>query len=158
MFKSSSTSTAVGVAMAGLVAACCAVLACCVGAWVFLGPVNYFGCGAERPDNISEADLIGTYETRDGARLELQTGNLLVATALATDFMDGPLNLSGPGEWHLQSANASQGDIDLSLTAEGRSGSFGTSLYISGTRKQPWLYWFDGDPDGCNLYRFDRIA
>jgi hypothetical protein len=95
----SKAGAAVGVAMASLVAACCAVLVCCVGAWVFLGPVNYFGCGAERPDDISEADLIGTYVTQDGARLALQTGGLLTATALSTDFMgqrrDGPESSAG---------------------------------------------------------------
>jgi hypothetical protein len=88
----SKAGAAVGVAMASLVAAC-------VGAWVFLGPVNYFGCGAERPDDISEADLIGTYVTQDGARLALQTGGLLTATALSTDFMgqrrDGPESSAG---------------------------------------------------------------
>ncbi|WP_433223178.1 hypothetical protein ACQP00_25455 [Dactylosporangium sp. CS-047395] len=149
---------AVGVTVAGLVAACCAVLACCAGGWVLFGPVNYFGCGAGRPDRIAEADLIGTYVTQDGARLELRAGDALVATALSTDFMDGFMDLSGPGEWHLQPETGSQGDIRLSLTSDGRPGSFSASLYISGTAREPWLYWYDGDPDSCELYRFDRTA
>ncbi|WP_433074212.1 hypothetical protein ACQP1P_26970 [Dactylosporangium sp. CA-052675] len=147
-----------GAAVTGIAAACCSVLVCCAGAWVFLGPVNYFGCGTERPDGVAEADLIGTYETRDGARLELQAGGSLVATALATEFMGGSLNLSGPGEWSLQSAGGSQGDITLRLTSDGRPRSHHTYLDISGTRERPWLYWYDGDPDVCELYRFDRIA
>ncbi|WP_433065053.1 hypothetical protein [Dactylosporangium sp. CS-033363] len=158
MFKKQLIPAALGVAATGVVAACCAVLACCAGGWVLFGPVNYFGCGADRPDHIAEADLIGTYVTPDGARLELQAGDALVATALSTDFMDGPVDLSGPGEWHLQPETGSQGDITLSLTSDGRPGFFGTSLYISGTAQEPWLYWYDGDPDSCELYRFDRTA
>ncbi|MFB9239995.1 hypothetical protein ACFFWC_31470 [Plantactinospora siamensis] len=153
----SNAGVGVGVLVVGLVAVCAGVLACGVGAWVFLGPVNYLGCGTERPNHVSEADLIGTYETRDGARMELKTGNMLVATALARDSDGARLDLSGPGTWTLQSGHTGAGDIDLSLTAKGRPGYL-TSLYISGSRKQPWMYWFDGDPDGCNLYRFNRVA
>ncbi|WP_433618686.1 hypothetical protein ACQP2P_21915 [Dactylosporangium sp. CA-139114] len=164
MFKKTSAGAAtgvvgaLGVAVAGIVAACCAILVCCAGAWVLLGPVNYFGCGAERPDGIAEADLVGTYEAQDGAHLELQADGSLVATALVTEFMGESLNLSGPGEWSLQSAGGSQGDIRLRLTSDGKPRSHGTSLDISGTREQPWLYWYEGDPDVCHLYRFNKIA
>lgn len=149
---------AAGVAVAGLAAACCVVLACGVGAWVLLGPVNYFGCGTERPENVSEADLIGTYVTQDGARLELRTDGSLTATALSAGSMDGREDLSGLGRWWLEDADSALGDINLSFTSDGGPSYFGTHLDISGSRKHPWLYWFEGDPDECHLYRFDRLV
>jgi hypothetical protein len=50
------------------------------------------------------------------------------------------------------------GDIDVSFAMTDGTGGFATHLDLSGTRSQPWLYWFNGDPDTCDLYRFDRTT
>ena len=55
---------------AGVVAICFALLVWCGGSWDYLGPpVNYFGCGTDRPDGISAEGLVGAYTTVDGVRL-----------------------------------------------------------------------------------------
>lgn len=138
--------------------ACGALVVACAGFWVFFGPVNYFGCGTERPANITVADLAGSYVTEDGGRLELHPDGTFTASALnnSDDFESRP-PLSGPGTWALQPANGNFGDIELSFASPpGYNGGYHTYLDISGSRGDPWLYWYIGDPDSCDLYRFNR--
>lgn len=142
---------------AGVVAICFALLVWCGGSWDYLGPpVNYFGCGTDRPDGISAEGLVGAYTTVDGARLELHADGTLTAVALTTEFMNGRIDVSGPGNWTLRPEGSQFGDLDLMLTGEGAGHA--AHLRISGTREEPWLYWYNGDPDGCDLYRFNRTT
>jgi len=138
----------IGVGAAGIatvvalavVAILTAVVGVCVGAWVFLGPVNYFGCGQTRPANIIAAELVGTYETADGGRLQLFKDGTLQAEHLNQDESV----LSGPGRWSLSSSD-SAGDVQLIFLDA--PGTVGEELNISGTRENPELYWYLGDPD-----------
>jgi len=134
----------IALALGGIVVAVLGAGACCAGGWVALGPVNYLGCDTNTPPGISAADLVGEYGTADGAGLRLDADGTLGATAL---FDEDSGDLSGAGRWELR-----DGEIGLTLR-----GGHGRHLDISGTREHPWLYWFVGDPDRCNLYRFNKI-
>ncbi|NES29196.1 hypothetical protein GCE86_18380 [Micromonospora terminaliae] len=92
----------VGVIVAVL-AGCGAVVIGCAGFWVVSGPVNYRGCGTERPAGITAAEVSGSYVTEDGGRLELRPGGTLTASGLdnSGDVESRP-SLSGPGTWSLQ--------------------------------------------------------
>lgn len=138
-----------------------AAAVCCIGAWVIFSPVNYFGCGTERPDGITASDLVGTYVTADGGRLELRADGTFDASGLADHDVDGkpaPQRLSGAGTWGLRPADSAGQDIYLSFTAPtGHPEGFMTGVDIAGTREEPWLYWHVSDPDLCDLYRFTRV-
>jgi hypothetical protein len=148
----------IGAVVAAMVFISAAVV-CCIGAWVIFGPVNYVGCGTGRPDGITASDLVGTYVTADGGRLELRADGTFDASGLADHDVDGepaPRRLSGPGTWGLRPADSVEQDIYLSFTAPaGHQEGFGVS--IAGTREEPWLYWYVGDPDSCDLYGFERV-
>ncbi|QGN49820.1 hypothetical protein GKC29_25340 [Micromonospora sp. WMMC415] len=148
----------VGVIVAVL-GACGALVIACTGFWVVFGPVNYFGCGTERPAGITAADLAGSYATDDGGRLELRPDGTLTASGLDnSDGFESRPPLSGPGKWFLEPADNPFGDIDLIFESPpGYNGGYGTDLNISGSRTDPWLYWYVGDPDSCVLYRFNRV-
>ncbi|WP_446211853.1 hypothetical protein [Micromonospora sp. IBSANI012] len=138
---------------------CGALVIACAGLWAVFGPVNYFGCGTERPGGITAADVSGLYVTGDGGRLELRPDGTLTASGLdnSDDFESLP-PLSGPGTWSLQPSDNQFGDIDVSFKSPpGYNGGYGTYLDISGSRTAPWLYWYVGDPDSCVLYRFNRV-
>ncbi|MGC9665085.1 hypothetical protein ACNTMW_00850 [Planosporangium sp. 12N6] len=140
------------------VCACGALFTACAGAWVVLGPVNYFGCGTERPAGITAADLAGSYVTDDGGRLELHPDGRLTASGLNnSDDGEARPPLSGDGTWSLQPSDNHFGDVQVSFTdPPGYNGGYGAFLDISGSRDDPWLYRYVGDPDTCDLYRFNR--
>jgi hypothetical protein len=105
----------VGVVVAVL-GVCGALVVACAGFWVFFGPVNYFGCGTKRPAGITASDVVGSYVTADGGRLELHPDNTLTASGLnnSDDFESRP-PLSGPGKWSLQPSDNHVGDIEVSF-------------------------------------------
>ena len=135
-------------AVGALSALAIVVIFCCGGAWALFGPVNYFGCGVHRPSGITEADLVGTYATDDGGRLTLNSDGSSTATSLDPEPGFGPQ--SGSGDWQLLQGSEF-GDVELSI------GTFGMYLDIAGSRREPWLYWYDVDPDLCRLKRLNRV-
>jgi hypothetical protein len=60
--------------------------------------------------------------------------------------------LAGAGTWSLLPKHDGLGDIHHGFD-EAR---FSRYLSISGNRTKPWLYWYIGDPDSCQIQRFDR--
>ncbi|WP_405104761.1 hypothetical protein OG559_16265 [Micromonospora sp. NBC_01405] len=151
-------------AVVGVVVLCGAVLAGCGGLLAVFSPVNYFGCGTERPTGITAADLAASYATADGGRLELIADSTVSASGLTnwetwdSSEQDQDPPLSGPGTWSLNPADGPSGDIVLAFTAPPGYGSgFGTSLNIAGSRAEPWLYQHLTDSDSCQLYRLDRV-
>lgn len=92
-------------AVVGVVVLCGAVLAGCGGLLAVFSPVNYFGCGTERPTGITAADLAASYATADGGRLELIADSTVSASGLTnwetwdSSEQDQDPPLSGPGTW-----------------------------------------------------------
>jgi hypothetical protein len=142
--------------MVAVVAACGGLVAACAGVWGLLSPLASSGCDTARPERVTSRDLVGTYVTADGGRLDLRADGTLTATGLASEldpYATPPRRVSGPGTWKLLPARDGVGDIQVDF--DGPDG-YGSYLEISGSRDEPWLYWYIGDPQGCDLYRFDR--
>jgi hypothetical protein len=134
------------------------LILCCLGGWVFFGPVNYFGCGLSRPPGITAADLVGSYASPDGGRIELSAGDTFVATGIPSpDTNMAAPQLSGPGTWRIGPSESAHGDVSVVFTAPpGLGGAFRTSFDLAGSRTSPVLYWYRGDPDSCHIYRMNR--
>lgn len=147
-----------GLVIAG-VGAIVVPLAICAGLWVLLAPVNYFGCGTERPAGITARDLVGSYVSDDGARLELDAEGTFTASNMDISRPhQARTPLSGSGTWVLEPESDLVHDIQMSLDSESEHGyQYIPDLYISGSRADPWLYWYITDPDTCRLYRLDRV-
>ena len=62
--------------------------------------------------------------------------------------------VSGPGSWDLTGPGWSSGDIEISFP----DARVNTYLVLSGSRSNPSMYWFVGDPDSCDLYWFNKIG
>lgn len=133
---------------------CGAPVILCTGSWLLFFGVP--GCGTERPANITATDLAGSYVTEDGGRLDLLPNGWFNASRLnVSDGFESRPPLSGRGTWALQPATSDFGDITLSHEYS-QPGGYGDYLDISGSRADPWLYWYVGDHDSCDLYRFHR--
>jgi len=68
--------------------------------------------------------------------------------------------VEGTGRWALK-AETSLGDIDITdVTSPRGPATFGLGgLYVSGSRRQPWLYTLgDGDPDSCDITKYERTS
>jgi hypothetical protein len=137
-----------------LIALCVAVLCCagtCLGGYLLVG-ARHRPCVAGRPSGITVEHLAGRYSTARGGQLVLARSGTFTSTDIVIDLDNQPRTLSGPGTWTLLSRDEGFGDIRLGFT-EAR---FAAYLSISGTTSDPWLYWYIGDPDLCNIQRFDR--
>jgi hypothetical protein len=98
------------------------------------------GCAPRPPADITESDLAGVYTGVDGERIELGKDGRYRASNLP--------GASEEGTWALDLDSASTEDLMLE----------DFQLWISGNRAEPWLYRFDGDPDNCDLIRFQRAG
>jgi hypothetical protein len=70
------------------------------------------------------------------------------------------VTVEATGRWSLRS-ETHLGDIDISDVRSARGpATFGLgSVYVSGTRRAPWLYTMgDGDPDSCNIIKYERTS
>lgn len=135
------------------------LLVVCAGVWTVFWPVNYLGCGIERPAGITARDLVGSYAADDGARLDLERDGTFTASSLDNSgvFRARP-PLSGSGTWALRPEDSRFRDIRMSLdSAPEDEGGYVHGLYVSGSRDDPWLYRYLSDPDTCALYRLDRV-
>lgn len=75
---------------------------------------------------------------------------------------DSPVTVEATGRWTLK-AETYLGDIDITEVRSARGpasfGLGGLGLYVSGTRRAPWLYTFGaGDPDSCTIIRYERTS
>jgi hypothetical protein len=147
----------VGIAGVILVGILVAVVAACVSKWSLISPIVY-DCVDVRPHGLTTADLAGDYSAVDGGELELHQDGTFTASGLdITDpyisYAAGqPPLLSGSGGWTLRPENTERaGDIELRF-ANGPIRGLG----VAGTREVPWLYWYVGDSDNCQLYMFTR--
>lgn len=155
----------------------------CVGGNVFGANPADGGCGF-RPEGLIVDDITGVWEG-DGQAFTLKLGGVITGKATllppspqpsasrgarsarptkpspsATGPSAGPTTVEATGHWTLR-AETLHGDIEITGTraAQGPA-SFGLGgLYVSGTRRQPWLYTLgDGDPDSCNIIKYERTS
>jgi hypothetical protein len=105
------------------------------------GCVRYFGCVPQAPEDITASELAGIYTSPEGGRIELGEDGRYSASDLP-----GDTGRSKEGTWTL--------DLDSETTEDLRLGDL--QVWISGDREEPWLYRFDGDPDSCDLIKFQR--
>jgi len=136
------------VMFAGLVAAVMLAVACCFGGWLLMGTHHLWGCGHDRPDNLTSADLLGTFGG-EGVRLTLLPTGEYRATRLASSGAER-------GRWNLLASADGRGDVDLSA-GPGQTYIFQGGLHAAGTRQQPYLWEYTGDPDTCRIRRLDRF-
>lgn len=137
------------------VAALCLVALCymagCIGGFLLIGG-RYQSCVPGRPRGITVNDLAGRYVTTRGAQFVFDASGTFTARDVTIEFANKPMTLAGPGTWSLLSSDDGFGDIHLGFDVA----RFSTYLSISGSRTKPWLYWYIGDPDSCQVQRFDR--
>lgn len=140
----------------------------CIGGNIFGANPGDGGCGFA-PDGLVADDLTGTWEGR-WATFTLAAGG--VATGIE-EFLPRSASPSASGsrsaptrpgrasasaspapataQWTLTIVNDR---ADLALT-----GPVQATFMVSGTREEPWLYVFgEGDPDSCNIVRYERTA
>jgi hypothetical protein len=126
-------------------------VAACFGGFLLVGG-RYQPCVPGRTTGITVEELAGRYVTSRGAQLVLDTSGTFTARDIAIEFENRPMTLAGPGTWSLSPGGDGFGDIDLSFN----QARVGASLSISGSRTEPWLYRYIGDPDSCRIQRFVR--
>jgi len=132
---------------------------------ILLGSASVSGCGlasscvGQRPKGIVTRDLVGTYHTglQASRSLTLKVDGSFIARGWHTGA-----GSSGTvaGVWDLESADA-QSTGDISLTFEPMRGTAqttrtGSYLGVEGSRTEPVLFEFDGDPDNCEVNRLKR--
>ncbi len=74
-----------------------------------------------------------------------------------------PRSRTGSGTWELTAASDSGFPVSFSFhqisdywDSDVRGGYYGDGLMVSGSRENPRLYAFVGDPDNCDLVTFTR--
>lgn len=99
--------------------------------------------------------------------MSLKGEGTFTTTGWPTDIegAEGPAEQrEGNGTWELTSADDDVG-YPLSLTfheisdywdSSEKGGYYGGGLYVDGSRRTPRLYEYRGDPDMCDLNRFER--
>jgi hypothetical protein len=71
-----------------------------------------------------------------------------------------PKRVDATGHWALR-PETYLGDIDITdvTSAQGDATFALDALYVSGSRRQPFLYTFgEGDPDSCHIVKYERTA
>ncbi|MBB1256692.1 hypothetical protein H3146_25585 [Streptomyces sp. OF3] len=129
---------------------------------------RYFPCPEEgkRPEGLTSQDLVGSYEGSPLGTLTLNADGTLVATdwphpdehSVTADSSSIP---EVRGTWKLASARGEGdfnfGDVVLELgKMTERVTGLHTSLYVKGSRKNPQLYDYAGDPDICEFHDFTK--
>ncbi|MBX9427420.1 hypothetical protein K4902_34525 [Streptomyces lateritius] len=131
------------------------------------------GCGryspcpgaGQRPEGLSTQDLVGTYQGAVG-RLTLSSDGTFTTLGWPASLEEAtgdPQSRTGSGTWKLTSVDGS--DWPVSFTFHKISGYWdsavnggyhGNGLYVSGSRENPHLYGYVGDPDSCELDTLTR--
>lgn len=141
-----------------------AVLACVMAAagTSVTGCARYVACGEEgkRPSGLTASDLVGTYEGKPFGRLTLAADG----TFTAQDWPDpgafeitgsSPRIAAGHGTWTLEPETHFE-DLDLHFATLGTQHNYGAGYSVAGSRQEPRVYRFAGDPDVCKFHIFRR--
>lgn len=152
----------------------------CVGGNVFGANPGDGGCGF-RPEGLIVDDITGVWEG-EGVKITLKLDGTVTGPARLLPPSPGaqastsgrptksptrsasptasPATVEATGTWTLK-AETYLGDIDISNVRSAKGpATFGVaSLYVSGSRREPWMYTFgDGDPDSCNIVKYQRTS
>lgn len=120
---------------------------------------RYSPCSGEgkRPSGLTVQDLAGSYRSDQGSIVTLGENGSLTTTGWPAD-LDGATGTAerrtGRGNWEL-SDDPSGWDVSLSFHKisdykSAGDGHYGSGLEVSGSRQNPQLYYFLGDPDNCD--------
>jgi hypothetical protein len=122
-------------------------------------PSPFGGCAPGRPDGITTTDLVGTYSGQNAGTLVLNGDGSFTASELDVGFGDqGITAKSGTGTWTLQDRDSLQTDVSLVFVGpDGTEGGWDL-IDVAGTKAEPLLWYFYGDPDECNLREMKRTS
>lgn len=119
----------------------------------------------ERPAGLRGEDVVGAYKGSDG-RITLNSDGSFTTVGWPTELrgaaVGDPQSRTGSGTWFLNGADDESSfvvrmsfhEISGYLDGGADSGHYGDGLMVSGSRKNPHLYSFVGDPDGCDVTTF----
>jgi hypothetical protein len=109
--------------------------------------------------------MVGTYRSSVG-RLTLNSDGTFTTVGWPTNLegaTSDPQRRTGSGTWERTAANDSDWPVSFSFhkisdywDSDVRGGYYGDGLMVSGSRENPRLYAFVGDPDNCDLVTFTR--
>jgi hypothetical protein len=120
--------------------------------------------GSCRRGGVEEQDVrrnvVGTWINPDGALLTVEEDGTFLARGLPPEVF-GPLDregdvLDGDGTWELREVEWGWA-LELRFPSLAGSSAFYAPLYVSTDREHPYLYCWEGDPDGAE-YRLKRSA
>ncbi|MGW0859272.1 hypothetical protein [Streptomyces sp. NPDC002690] len=144
--------------------ACTLILAASAGA---TGCGRYSPCpgAGQRPEGLSTKDLVGTYQSAVG-RLTLSSDGTFTTLGWPTSLEDAtgePQSRTGSGTWELTPGDGLDWPVDFTFhkisgywDSAVSGGYYGDGLHVSGSRENPHLYEYVGDPDSCELDTFTR--
>ncbi len=113
-------------------------------------------CGHEMPDGIVASDLVGTYRGAGGAAVQLDETEFAIADLPGKDSETGEEAVaSGDGTWALQPAPDDEFTVDLNFAMRTEP-ELDFNLYIAGSRDEPMLWYYVGDPDACDMRELKR--
>jgi hypothetical protein len=100
------------------------------------------GCTSGVPDGLVESDLVGRYKRDNGDEMALKADHAASAVVNGQDRT---------GTWKLDLDSPGTEDMMIFL------GGARDQWWITGSRKKPELYQFNGDPDNCDTVTFVRV-
>ncbi|MBT2399487.1 hypothetical protein [Streptomyces sp. ISL-100] len=126
---------------------------------------RYSPCPGEEPhpEGLTPHDLVGTYRTTANRSLTLNQDGSFTTTGWPSDLEGAtgePERRTASGTWEL-TAGDDRLDWPVSFTFDEISdmdagGGYGAGINVGGSRENPHLFEFIGDPDGCDLDTFKR--
>ncbi|MGW5731402.1 MULTISPECIES: hypothetical protein [Streptomyces] len=127
---------------------------------------RYSPCPGEsqQPDGLVSQDLVGTYRDAAQRAVLLNADGTFTARGWPTDVLGSSEHGKGDGSWELSGPESH--DFPAALTfrrfsdeAAGtkEEAAYGTGLYVDGSRQDPRLHEYEGDPAACHLNRFKRM-
>lgn len=118
--------------------------------------------GGKRPPGLTRHDLVGTYVHSD-ISITLKGDGEFTTQGWPTN-VDGPVSRLGSGTWELTAPDDPDYSVSFAFrkitgfwNSEAKGGGYyGTGLYLGGSRKEPHLWEFVGDPDACDFVVYKR--
>ncbi|MEV4940498.1 hypothetical protein [Streptomyces zaomyceticus] len=130
---------------------------------------RYSSCpgAGQRPEGLNAQDLVGTY-AHSIARLTLRDDGTFATVGWPAD-LEGAAGLTrdrtGSGTWTLSSEHDEAWPVAFTfhkisdyLDSDVSGDSYGNGLHVGGSRENPRLYEYVGDPDSCELATLTRVS